>query len=96
MLSTHYDLIRKPIITEKTTFLSEQNKYTFRVLPSATKETIKAAIEHIFSVKVKKINILNVEGKRKRFKGREGCRSDFKKAIVTLEQNYTIDFTGGR
>ena len=92
----HYDLIRKPIITEKTTLLSEQNKFTFKVLKAATKESVKVAIEHIFAVKVKKVNILNIDGKKKRFKGREGCRADFKKAIVTLEPNYTIDFTGGR
>jgi len=91
----YYDLIRKPIITEKTTILGEQNKFTFEVAKAAEKGSIKAAIEKIFEVKVKKVNILNVKGKVKRFKGRIGCQSDVKKAIVTLEENHTIDLTGG-
>lgn len=91
----HYDLIRKPIITEKTTILSEQNKYTFEVQDSANKVEVKSAIENIFNVKVKKVNMLNVKGKVKRFKGRIGRQSDVKKAIVTLEENHTIDLSGG-
>ena len=91
----HYDLIRKPIITEKTTILSEQNKYTFEVLDVADKGTVKSAIENIFNVKVKKVNMLNIKGKVKRFKGRIGRQSDVKKAIVTLEENHTIDLSGG-
>lgn len=91
----YYDLIRKPIITEKTAILSELNKFTFEVLRSAEKPVIKKAVEEIFSVKVKKINIINVKGKVKRFKGRVGKQSDVKKAVVTLEKDYTIDFTGG-
>jgi large subunit ribosomal protein L23 len=91
----HYDLIRKPIITEKTTDLSDLNKFTFEVSSTAEKPAIKAAIENIFEVKVQKVNILNVKGKHKRFKGVNGRQSDKKKAIVTLEKNYTIDFAGG-
>ena len=91
----YYDLIRKPIVTEKTTILGEQNKFTFEVASSAEKPTIKAAIEKIFAVKVKKVNILNVKGKNKRFKGVKGRQSDMKKAIVTLEKDHTIDLTGG-
>lgn len=91
----HYDLIRKPIITEKTTILSELNKYTFEVQDSANKVEVKSAIENIFNVKVKKVNMLNVKGKVKRFKGRIGRQSDVKKAIVTLEENHTIDLSGG-
>jgi large subunit ribosomal protein L23 len=91
----HYDLIRKPIITEKTTDLSDLNKFTFEVSSTAAKPAIKAAIENIFEVKVQKVNILNVKGKHKRFKGVNGRQSDKKKAIVTLEKNYTIDFAGG-
>lgn len=91
----YYDLIRKPIITEKTAMLNELNKFTFEVLRSAEKPVIKKAVEEIFSVKVKKINIINIKGKVKRFKGRVGKQSDVKKAIVTLEKDYTIDFTGG-
>ena len=91
----HYDLIRKPIITEKTTILSEQNKYTFEVMEIADKSAVKSAIENIFNVKVKKVNMLNIKGKVKRFKGRIGQQSDVKKAIVTLEENHTIDLSGG-
>ncbi|WP_341763934.1 50S ribosomal protein L23 [Candidatus Tisiphia endosymbiont of Beris chalybata] len=91
----HYDLIRAPIVTEKSTALSEQNKFTFHVAASAKKATIKIAIEKIFQVKVKKVNIMNVKGKNKRFKGIQGKQSDKKKAIVTLEKDYVIDFTGG-
>ncbi|WP_342268313.1 50S ribosomal protein L23 [Candidatus Tisiphia endosymbiont of Empis tessellata] len=92
----HYDIIRNPVITEKTNILSEQqNKFTFHVAGSAEKSSIKMAVEKIFQVKVKKVNIMNVKGKRKRFKGVNGRQSDKKKAIVTLEKDYTIDFTGG-
>ncbi|WP_367364417.1 50S ribosomal protein L23 [Candidatus Tisiphia endosymbiont of Nedyus quadrimaculatus] len=92
----HYDLIRNPVITEKSNILSEQqNKFTFHVADSAEKVSIKMAVEKIFQVKVKKVNIMNVKGKRKRFKGVNGRQSDKKKAIVTLEKDYTIDFTGG-
>jgi large subunit ribosomal protein L23 len=92
----HYDLVRKPIISEKTTNLAEQNKFTFEVAELATKISVKSAIEKIFEVKVKKVNILNVKGKIKRFKGVKGRQSDMKKAIVTLEKNYTIDFGGSK
>jgi large subunit ribosomal protein L23 len=91
----HYDLIRSPIITEKTTILSEQNKFTFHVANYAEKSFVKSAIEEIFAVKVKKVNIINVKGKKKRFKGISGKQSDKKKAIVTLQKDYTIDFSGG-
>lgn len=95
MIYSYYDLIRKPIVTEKTTLLSEQNKYTFEVAKIAEKKQIKKAIEKIFAVKVKKVNILNIKGKLKRFKGRLGQESDVKKAIITLEKNYAIDYSGG-
>ena len=91
----YYDLIRKPIITEKTTILSEQNKYTFYVDKIARKPILKKAIEEIFKVKVKKVNILNVKGKKKKFKGIIGYQINKKKAIVTLEKNHNIDFVGG-
>ena len=92
----YYDLVRKPIISEKATNLSDQNKFTFEVAETATKPSVKLAIEKIFEVKVKKVNILNVKGKIKRFKGVKGRQSDVKKAIVTLEKNYTIDFGGSK
>lgn len=91
----YYDLIRRPIVTEKTTLLSEQNKYSFYVDKSAEKLTVKKAIEEIFKVKVLKVNILNVKGKKKRFKGIIGQQVNRKKAIVTLEKDHTIDFAGG-
>lgn len=94
-LCRYYDLIRRPVITEKTTFLSEMHKFTFYVDRAAKKISVKKAIEEIFKVKVKKVNILNVKGKKKRFKGINGCQSDKKKAIVTLEKDYSIDFSGG-
>lgn len=90
-----YDLIKRPLITEKTTILSEQNKYTFAVAEIANKASVKSAIEKIFEVKVKKVNVLNVKGKKKRFKGRIGTQSDIKKAIVTLEKDNVIDYSGG-
>lgn len=90
----HYDLVRKPIITEKSTMLSELGKYTFEVAVSADKTSIKKAVEAIFDVKVEKVNVLNVQGKSKRFRGTIGKRSDWKKAVVTLAKGSTIDFTG--
>lgn len=95
MTKIKYDLIKKPLITEKSTALSEQNKYVFEVIPAANKCSIKKAIEEIFEVKVKAVNVLNQKGKVKKFKGTIGRRSDVKKAIVTLEKDYTIDLAGG-
>lgn len=94
-MKSQYDLIHKPLITEKTTILSEQNKYVFKVATCASKPLIKKAVEAIFEVKVKSVNMINQKGKVKKFKGTLGRRSDIKKAIVTLENGYNIDFTGG-
>jgi large subunit ribosomal protein L23 len=91
----NYDLIKKPIITEKSTMLGELGKYVFEVSKFANKVNVKKAVESIFGVKVKKVNVLNIEGKTKKFKGVLGKRADVKKAIVTLEKDFTIDFTGG-
>ena len=90
-----YDLIRKPIITKKSTILGEYGKYVFEVSPRSNKPSIKKAIEEIFGVKVKAVNVLNQKGKVKRFRGIIGRRSDVKKAIVTLEKDHTIDLAGG-
>ncbi len=95
MRITSFDILKFPLITEKSTILSEQRKYVFAVDPTSTKESVTKAIEDVFSVKVTKVNILNVKGKTKRFKGRMGKRSDVKKAIITLAQDNAIDFTGG-
>lgn len=90
-----YDIIRRPIITEKATASTELGKFSFEVSPSANKIKVKRAIEAIFNVKVTRVNILNTKGKRKLFKGREGFRKGQRKAIVTLEDGQTIDFTTG-
>jgi large subunit ribosomal protein L23 len=91
----HYDVIISPVITEKATILSEQNKVVFKVRKDATKPQIKAAVEKLFDVKVKGVNTILTEGKIKVFKGRLGQRSDVKKAIVTLEEGQKIDVTTG-
>jgi len=91
----HYDVILAPVITEKATIASEQNKVTFKVRPDATKPQIKEAVEKLFDVKVKSVNTLVREGKKKIFKGRPGQRSDSKRAIVTLEEGQKIDVTTG-
>ena len=91
----HYDLIRKPVITEKATMASEHGAVVFNVAMSATKPQIKEAIEAIFAVKVKAVNTTITKGKVKRFRGRTGERSDKKKAYVTLEEGNTIDVTTG-
>ena len=90
-----YDLIRSPVVTEKSTLGSQHNQVTFRVPLEATKPEIKAAVEGVFKVKVTAVNTLRVMGKTKRFKGHVGQRSDFKKAMVTLAEGHTIDVTTG-
>ncbi|MFK8040142.1 MAG: 50S ribosomal protein L23 [Rickettsiaceae bacterium] len=86
-----YDLIKSPIITEKATILKENGKFVFKVTKNANKLSVKNSLESIFEVKVKKVNIINVKGKQKKFKGRIGFRSDQKKVLVTLEEGYDID-----
>jgi large subunit ribosomal protein L23 len=91
----HYDTILAPVITEKATLLSEQNKVVFRVAGDATKDEIAAAVEALFKVNVTKVNTINVKGKTKRFRGIVGRRNDVKKAIVTLADGQSIDITTG-
>jgi large subunit ribosomal protein L23 len=91
----HYDVILSPVITEKATTLSEQNKVVFRVKGDATKPQIKEAVEKLFDVKVRSVNTLVTKGKVKMFRGTRGQRSDVKKAVVTLEEGQTIDVTTG-
>jgi large subunit ribosomal protein L23 len=90
-----YDIIRAPVVTEKSTQGIEYNQVTFRVSPDATKPQIKRAVEGLFGVKVTKVNTLNMNGKVKMFKGRPGKRADYKKAIVTLAEGDSIDITTG-
>ena len=91
----NYDTILAPVITEKATLLSEQNKVVFRVAGDASKDEIAAAVEALFKVNVTKVNTINVKGKTKRFRGIVGRRSDVKKAIVTLAEGQSIDITTG-
>jgi large subunit ribosomal protein L23 len=91
----HYDLIRKPIITEKATMASEAGAVVFEVAMDATKPQIKEAVENLFNVKVKAVNTTITKGKVKRFKGKLGTRRDVKKAYVTLVEGSTIDVTTG-
>ena len=92
---SNYATIISPVITEKSTKLSESNQVVFRVPGSATKPQIKKAVEELFKVKVKSVNTLVTKGKKKLFRGRPGARSDVKKAIVTLQPGSTIDVTTG-
>jgi len=91
----HYDVIVSPVITEKATAASEHNKVVFKVARTATKPQIKAAVEKLFNVKVKSVNTLIRMGKVKTFKGKVGQQSDVKKAVVTLAEGSSIDFTTG-
>jgi large subunit ribosomal protein L23 len=91
----HYDVIKSPVITEKATMASEQNKVIFNVAITATKPDIKAAVEKLFDVKVKAVNTLVRKGKTRRFRGFKGQLSDVKKAVVTLEEGHKIDVTTG-
>jgi large subunit ribosomal protein L23 len=91
----HYDVIVKPVITEKATLASEAGAVVFQVAKDASKPQIKEAVESLFGVKVKAVNTVVTKGKAKRFRGRPGTRSDVKKAYVTLEEGNTIDVSTG-
>ena len=90
-----YRIVRSPIITEKSTIISENNQVSFRVPISATKPEIRAAVEGLFEVKVTSVNTLRQQGKVKRFRGKIGKRANSKKAVVTLAEGDTIDITSG-
>ena len=91
----HYDIIRKPLVTEKSTMASENGAVVFEVSIDSNKPQIKEAVEALFGVKVKAVNTSITKGKQKRFKGVLGRRKDVKKAFVTLEEGNTIDVTTG-
>ncbi len=92
---TNYDIIRSPVVTEKSTLASEHGQIVFDVAVNATKSDIKAAVEGLFSVKVKAVNTLVRKGKVKRFRNTLGVRNDTKKAIVTLVDGQSIDISTG-
>ena len=91
----HYDILRDPVITEKTTMASEHNQVVINVSSDADKPSIKEAVEALFDVKVKAVNTFNRKGKVKRFRGILGKQGDCKRAIVTLEEGHSIDVTTG-
>ncbi len=91
----HYDAIVSPIVTEKSTAASEQNKVLFNVRLDATKADIKSAIEALFNVKVTKVNTLIRMGKTRRFRNTLGKHSDTKKAMITLAAGQSVDFSTG-
>ena len=89
-----YEVIRAPRVSEKTARLQEvSNQYVFEIAKTATKADVKAAVEQIFSVNVKAVNVVNVKGKSKTFKFRQGRRGDWRKAYVTLAEGQSIDVT---
>ncbi|WP_084399684.1 50S ribosomal protein L23 [Henriciella aquimarina] len=91
----NYDTLLAPVITEKSTLLSEENKIVFSVPLTANKAEIKEAVEALFKVDVTKVNTIKIKGKTKRFRGKLGFRSDRKKAIVTLKDGQSVDITTG-
>lgn len=91
----HYDVVVRPLITEKSTLVGEHNQLVFEVARGASKPEIKAAIEALFNVKVTAVNTLVHKGKTKRWRGKPYRRSDMKKAIVTLADGQSIDVTTG-
>ena len=91
----HYDIIRKPIITEKSTLVAEENKIVFEVALTADKKSIKEAVEALFKVDVTAVNTVLQKGKTKRFKGHLGRRNDIKKAYVTLAEGQSVDISTG-
>ena len=90
-----YEVLRRPVITEKNTLLVEQNKYTFEVATEANKPQIKEAVEKAFKVKVSAVNVVHMPGKMRRAGRRRGMTSSWKKAIVTLEPGNKIELFEG-
>lgn len=90
-----YEVLRRPVITEKNTMLVEQNKYTFEVARDANKPQIKEAVEEAFKVKVHSVNVIHVPGKMRRAGRQRGMTPSWKKAIVTLEKGHKIELFEG-
>lgn len=90
-----FDILKKPVVTEKSTYLQEEGRYVFEVAPEATKHEIKNAVEEAFDVTVVKVNTMIMKGKRKRYGPRFTGQSSWKKAVVTLAPNNTITIFEG-
>ncbi len=90
-----YDVLVRPIITEKSSKAAELNKLTFAISPRATKVDVKRAVEALFKVEVTKVNTISIEGKTKKFRGKPGQRSTLRKAIVTLAAGQSVDLQAG-
>ena len=90
-----YNVIVKPVVTEKSTTLSENNQIVFLVNINSNKIDIKKSIELIYGVKVSSVNVIRVKGKTKVFKGKVGKRSDYKKAIISMPKGQSIDLSLG-
>jgi len=90
-----YDVLVRPILSEKAYNAQSQNKVTFAIAPKVTKNDVKQAVEALFKVDVVKVNTINTEGKLKMFRGRQGQRNDVRKAVVTLAAGQSIDIAAG-
>lgn len=96
MKLNHYQILRRPLVTEKSMQLKEsENKIFLEVAPGSNRIEIKRAVEEVFKVKVKKVNILNKKGKRVLFRAQEGKKKNWKKAIVTLREGENVDYLEG-
>ncbi len=91
----HFEILQKPHISEKAFYFGKQNKYVFRVLPASNKTEIGKAVENIYGVSVKSVNIINIPPKRKMFRGKPGMKNGYKKAIVKLKKGDSIDMIEG-
>lgn len=89
----HFDVLRSPLLSEKSTRLQAENCYVFKVSPEATKPQIRDAVQAIFNVTVESVNVLNVKGKQKNFRFRAGQRQGSRKAYVTLKAGESIDLS---
>ncbi|MDI6858826.1 MAG: 50S ribosomal protein L23 [Dehalococcoidia bacterium] len=90
-----YDILRRPLVTEKSTVLAGQNQYVFEVAKQASKQQIKEAVQIAFSVEVKAVNVMNVRGKVRRFRRGPAAAPDWKKAVVTLQPGHKIELIEG-
>ena len=90
-MSTEYDIIKSPLLSEKLQIFSEKGIYGFSVSTTATRVDVKRAIEKLYSVKVDKVNIMNVKGKKKRLRVKQGYTPSWKKAIIKLKEGQTIN-----